>query len=110
MPLRRDFPALKIVLEHITTREAAQYVAAADPGLGATITAHHLLFNRNAIFTGGLRPHWYCLPVLKGEAHRLALVEAATSGGPGAYAVQRARDAQDKQRAGDLDDLEGLWG
>jgi dihydroorotase len=82
IPLRRDFPELKTVLEHITTREAAQYVATADGPLGATITAHHLLFNRNAIFTGGLRPHWYCLPVLKAEPHRQALVEAATSGSP----------------------------
>ena len=81
-PLRRDFPALRIVFEHITTREAAQYVAQADEGIGATITAHHLLYNRNAIFSGGLRPHWYCLPVLKREQHRLALIEAATSGSP----------------------------
>ena len=81
-PLRRDFPALKVVFEHITTREAAQYVASADALTGATITAHHLLYNRNAIFTGGLRPHYYCLPVLKREQHRLALVEAATSGNP----------------------------
>src|SRR5262245_1821650 len=81
-PLRRDFPALKIVFEHITTREAAQYVAQADDKLGATITAHHLLYNRNALFTGGLRPHYYCLPVLKREQHRVALVEAATSGNP----------------------------
>ena len=80
IPLRRDFPELKIVFEHITTREAAQYVAEADGFLGATITAHHLLYNRNAIFTGGIRPHYYCLPVLKRETHRLALVEAATSG------------------------------
>ncbi|MDE2081535.1 MAG: dihydroorotase [Burkholderiales bacterium] len=79
-PLRRDFPALKIVLEHITTAEAAQVVAEADAGLAATITAHHLLFNRNALFTGGLRPHYYCLPVLKKERHRQALVRAATSG------------------------------
>jgi dihydroorotase len=79
-PLRRDFPGLKIVFEHITTREAAQYVAAGDDRLAATITAHHLLFNRNAIFLGGLRPHYYCLPVLKREEHRLALVAAATSG------------------------------
>ena len=79
-PLRRDFPELKIVMEHITTQEAAQYVASADPFLGATITAHHLLYNRNAIFTGGIRPHYYCLPVLKRETHRLALVDAATSG------------------------------
>ena len=79
-PLRRDFPELKIVMEHITTREAAQYVAGAGPRTAATITAHHLLYNRNAIFAGGLRPHWYCLPVLKREVHRLALVAAATSG------------------------------
>jgi dihydroorotase len=80
LPLRRDFPALKVVFEHITTREAAQYVAQAGAHTAATITAHHLLYNRNAIFMGGLRPHYYCLPVLKREAHRLALVEAATSG------------------------------
>ena len=80
IPLRRDFPELKIVFEHITTKEAAQYVAEADRFLGATVTAHHLLYNRNAIFTGGIRPHYYCLPVLKRETHRLALVEAATSG------------------------------
>ena len=79
-PLRRDFPALKIVMEHITTKEAAQYVAEGDDLLGATITAHHLLYNRNAIFTGGIRPHYYCLPVLKRETHRQALVQAATSG------------------------------
>jgi dihydroorotase len=80
IPLRRDFPELKVVFEHITTREAAQYVAEADRFTGATITAHHLLYNRNAIFTGGIRPHYYCLPVLKREKHRLSLVEAATSG------------------------------
>ncbi len=80
IPLRRDFPELKIVFEHITTREAAQYVASADRFTGATITAHHLLYNRNAIFTGGIRPHYYCLPVLKRETHRLALVQAATGG------------------------------
>lgn len=82
IPLRRDFPELKIVLEHITTREAAQYVAQADAFTAATITAHHLLYNRNAIFSGGMRPHYYCLPVLKREAHRLALVRAATSANP----------------------------
>ena len=75
-PLRRDFPELKIVFEHITT----QYVQASDQYTGATITAHHLLYNRNAIFTGGIRPHYYCLPVLKREVHRQALVAAATSG------------------------------
>lgn len=80
IPLRRDFPELKIVFEHITTREAAQYVRDAGRFTGATITAHHLLYNRNALFMGGLRPHYYCLPVLKREAHRVALVEAASSG------------------------------
>jgi dihydroorotase len=80
MPLRRDFPELKIVFEHITTKEAAQYVSDTGRFTAATITAHHLLYNRNAIFTGGIRPHYYCLPVLKRETHRLALVEAATSG------------------------------
>ena len=78
-PLRRDFPELKVVFEHITTHEAAQYVAASDRFTAATITAHHLLYNRNAIFNGGMRPHYYCLPVLKREVHRLALVAAATS-------------------------------
>ncbi len=80
LPLRRDFPALKVVFEHITTREAAQYVADCDHHTAATITAHHLLYNRNALFVGGMRPHYYCLPVLKRELHRVALVEAATSG------------------------------
>lgn len=79
-PLRRDFPALKVVFEHITTKEAAQYVASADGPTAATITAHHLLYNRNALFMGGMRPHYYCLPVLKREVHRLALVQAAASG------------------------------
>ncbi len=79
-PLRKDFPALKIVFEHITTLEAAQYVQAADKNLAATLTVHHLMFNRNAIFTGGIRPHYYCLPVLKREKHRLALLQAAISG------------------------------
>jgi dihydroorotase len=80
IPLRRDFPELKIVLEHITTTQAADYVSGAGPLMAATITPHHLLYNRNAIFTGGIRPHYYCLPVLKRESHRLALVRAATSG------------------------------
>ena len=79
-PLRRDMPALKIVFEHITTRDAAQYVAEAEGPIAATITAHHLLYNRNELFKGGIRPHFYCLPVLKREAHRLALMTAATSG------------------------------
>ncbi|MCE2780780.1 dihydroorotase [Limnohabitans sp.] len=82
VPLRRDFPALKIVMEHITTSEAVQYVSSADSHLAATITVHHLLYNRNAIFTGGIRPHYYCLPVLKRETHRQALVQAAVSGDP----------------------------
>jgi dihydroorotase len=82
IPLRRDFPELKVVFEHITTKEAAQYVAEAGAYTAATLTAHHLLYNRNAIFTGGIRPHYYCLPVLKRETHRLALVAAATSGSP----------------------------
>jgi len=80
IPLRRDFPELKIVFEHITTKDAADYVMAADKFMGATLTAHHLLYNRNAIFTGGIRPHYYCLPVLKRETHRVALLNAATSG------------------------------
>ena len=80
IPLRRDFPELKIVFEHITTKEAAHYVREADRFGGATITPQHLLFNRNAIFTGGIRPHYYCLPVLKREEHRQALVQVATSG------------------------------
>lgn len=79
-PLRRDFPGLKIVFEHITTEQACEYVKSVDEGLGATLTAHHLLLNRNAIFKGGLRPHYYCLPVLKRETHRVALLNAATSG------------------------------
>jgi len=79
-PLRSDLPALPIVFEHITTRDAAQYVAEADGPIAATITAHHLLYNRNELFKGGIRPDFYCLPVLKREEHRLALVTAATSG------------------------------
>ena len=82
IPLRRDFPELKIVFEHITTQDAADYVMAADRFVGATLTAHHLLYNRNAIFVGGIRPHYYCLPVLKRETHRVALLKAATSGNP----------------------------
>jgi dihydroorotase len=81
-PLVERFPNLKVVLEHITTREAVQYVEVTGPNVAATITAHHLLMNRNALFMGGLRPHNYCLPVLKREEHREALVDAATSGNP----------------------------
>ncbi|HJV11882.1 MAG TPA: dihydroorotase [Burkholderiales bacterium] len=79
-PMIERFPRLKVVLEHITTREAAQFVEVTGPNVAATITAHHLLLNRNALFLGGIRPHHYCLPVLKRESHREALVEAATSG------------------------------
>ena len=81
-PVVDRFSNLKIVLEHITTRDAVQYVEVTGPNVGATITAHHLLLNRNALFLGGIRPHHYCLPVLKREEHREALVEAATSGNP----------------------------
>lgn len=81
-PLTQRFAGLKVVLEHITTTEAVQFVAAAPARVGATITAHHLLLNRNALFQGGIRPHFYCLPVLKRERHRQALVEAAVSGNP----------------------------
>ncbi|HKU47386.1 MAG TPA: dihydroorotase [Burkholderiales bacterium] len=81
-PTLERFPALRVVLEHITTRDAAQFVEVTGPNVAATITAHHLLMNRNALFMGGIRPHHYCLPVLKREEHRDALVEAATSGNP----------------------------
>jgi dihydroorotase len=80
--ITQRFPGLRLVLEHITTREAALYVAAAPANVGATVTAHHLLLNRNAIFAGGIRAHHYCLPLLKREAHRQALVRAATGGSP----------------------------
>jgi dihydroorotase len=79
-PLLARHSALRVVFEHITTKDAADFVAAAGANVGATITAHHLLYNRNAIFSGGIRPHYYCLPVLKREIHRQALVAAATSG------------------------------
>ncbi|NBS94064.1 MAG: dihydroorotase [Betaproteobacteria bacterium] len=79
-PLLQRHPTLRVVFEHITTRDAAQFVREAGPNVGATITAHHLLYNRNALFQGGIRPHNYCLPVLKREVHRAALVEAAISG------------------------------
>ena len=82
VPLKRDFPELKIVFEHVSTREGAQYVLAADRFTAATLTPQHLLYSRNALFLGGLQPHLYCLPVLKGEEHRRALVQAAVSGHP----------------------------
>ncbi len=81
-PIVERFGSLKVVLEHITTRDAVHYVEVTGPNVGATITPHHLLLNRNALFLGGIRPHHYCLPVLKREEHREALVEAATSGNP----------------------------
>ncbi len=81
-PLRRAFPELKVVFEHLTTADGAAYVAQAEGPIGATLTPQHLLYNRNALFKGGLRPHWYCLPVLKRETHRQALLKAATSGNP----------------------------
>lgn len=81
-PLMQRLPQLRVVFEHITTRQAAEYVAAAPANVGATITPQHLLYNRNEIFKGGIRPHFYCLPVLKREEHRVALVKAATSGSP----------------------------
>jgi dihydroorotase len=82
LPLRKDFPELKIIFEHITTQEAADVVRESSGPIAATITPQHLLYSRNALFTGGIRPHWYCLPVLKREHHRKALVAAAISGSP----------------------------
>jgi len=98
-PLIERFPGLKVVLEHITTRQAAQFVEVTGPNVAATITAHHLLLNRNALFQGGVRPHHYCLPVLKRETHREALIEAATSGNPkfflGTDSAPHARGAKE---------------
>ena len=100
----RDFPALKIVLEHVTTREAAEFVAAAPANVAATITPQHLLWSRNALFAGGLRPHFYCLPILKREVHREALVRAATSGSPkfflGTDSAPHARHAKESACCG----------
>jgi dihydroorotase len=98
-PLVERFASLKLVLEHVTTRDAVQYVEVTGPNVAATITAHHLLLNRNALFLGGMRPHHYCLPVLKREEHREALVEAATSGNPkfflGSDSAPHARAAKE---------------
>jgi dihydroorotase len=98
-PLTARFPRLRIVLEHITTREAAEFVASAPANIAATITAHHLLLNRNALFAGGVRPHHYCLPVVKRERHREALVAAAVSGNPkfflGTDSAPHSRDAKE---------------
>ncbi|MDI1361915.1 dihydroorotase [Methylotenera sp.] len=82
IPLLKKYPALKIVFEHITTKDAADFVMSAPSNVAATITAHHLLMNRNDMFKGGIQPHYYCLPILKREEHRVALVKAATSGNP----------------------------
>jgi len=98
-PLAQRFPGLRLVMEHITTREAADFVRQARPGVAATITAHHLLLSRNALFVGGIRPHHYCLPVLKREVHRDALLRAATSGNPrfflGTDSAPHARSAKE---------------
>ena len=98
-PLARDFPQLKIVLEHITTKQAAEFVASAPTTVAATITPQHLMLNRNALFQGGLRPHAYCLPVVKREEHRLAVRKAAISGSPkfflGTDSAPHARDAKE---------------
>jgi dihydroorotase len=98
-PLRADFPELKVVFEHITTKEAADYVVQASGPIAATITPQHLLYSRNAIFQGGLRPHYYCLPVLKRETHRQALLKAAASGSPrfflGTDSAPHSRDAKE---------------
>jgi dihydroorotase len=131
--LVRDFPELKIVLEHITTADAASFVADAGPNVAATITPQHLLFSRNAMLVGGIRPHLYCLPILKRETHRAALVAAAASGNPkfflGTDSAPHARDTKENacgcagcysapaalelyaeafDRAGALDRLEGF--
>lgn len=98
-PLVHQFPALRVVLEHITTREGAHFVRDSRQGVAATITAHHLLYNRNAMLAGGIRPHFYCLPILKREPHRQALLEAATSGNPkfflGTDSAPHARQAKE---------------
>ena len=97
--IRNDFPGLRIVFEHITTADAVEFVRAGDANLAATITPHHLLINRNAIFQGGIRPHHYCLPVAKRERHRRALLEAATGGGErffcGTDSAPHSRDAKE---------------
>ncbi len=131
--IARKFPSLRIVLEHVTTTEAVQFVQNASSTVAATITPQHLLFNRNAVLAGGIRPHYYCLPIIKREPHRLALVRAATSGNPkfflgtdsaphltplketscgcaGCYSAHAALElyADIFERAGALDKLEGF--
>jgi dihydroorotase len=132
-PIVDNFPGLRIVIEHVTTTEAVQFVQAAGDNVAATITPQHLLFNRNAILAGGIRPHYYCLPIIKREQHRQALVAAATSGNPkfflgtdsaphltslketacgcaGCYSAHAALElyAEVFERAGSLDKLEGF--
>jgi dihydroorotase len=132
-PLLKDMPELRVVFEHITTQDAVQFVRAAPDNVAATITAHHLLYNRNAMLVGGIRPHYYCVPVLKREGHRMALVKAATSGNPkfflgtdsaphaqhakenacgcaGCYTAHTALElyAEAFEQAGALDKLEGF--
>lgn len=98
--LVEDFPRLKIVVEHITTAQAAEFVGGAREGVGATITAHHLLYNRNHLLTGGIRPHYYCLPILKRSHHQSALIEAATSGSPRFFlGTDSAPHAQSKKES-----------
>ena len=98
-PLFKRLPRLRVVLEHITTRQAAEFVGAAPANVAATVTAHHLLYNRNAMFQGGMRPHYYCLPVLKRESHRQALIAVATGGNPkfflGSDSAPHARNAKE---------------
>jgi len=100
-PLARDFPELKVVFEHITTAEAADFVEQSGPSIAATVTPHHLIINRNALFAGGLRPHAYCLPLTKREAHRLAVRQAATSGSPkfflGTDSAPHTREAKESE-------------
>ena len=99
-PLVQEFPGLKIVLEHITTADAAEFVAEAPSNVGATITAHHLLYNRNHMLAGGIRPHYYCLPILKRSTHQQALIKAATSGDPKFFlGTDSAPHAKDKKEA-----------
>ena len=97
-PVCKEIPQLKVVLEHVTTRDGVDFVTSSPDTVAATITAHHLLLNRNAMFSGGIRPHHYCLPVLKRETHRSALVEAATGGNPkfflGTDSAPHAREAK----------------
>lgn len=132
-PLLNDLPALRLVFEHITTADAAEYVKCAPVNIAATLTVHHLLYNRNAMFSGGMRPHYYCLPVLKRELHRKALLAAAVSGSPkfflgtdsaphaqhtkenacgcaGIYSAHNAIElyAEAFEQAGALDKLEGF--